>query len=349
MRICFIGHKFHQLSRSHIFFLEVLRKIGSVEEYYHSPDDPEERHLDDIMALITANMFDRYVFWQTEYIASELLGKIDVGRIILVPMLDAAHYRSEAWWQRFQMHRFVSFSRTLHETLQRAGLDSAYFQYFPPPAEERIAFPEPDGAFFWERRPMEQLNAGQVHGQCSALGLNKLHIHAAPDRRRDKVSQFARLKQLQSGGITVSISNWFDDRSDLDSCAGAYQFYFAPRLQEGIGTSFLEAMARGQIVIAPDAPTMNEYVGHLSSGILYNQASPNDLPALSKSDIQRIGNGAFERTRLGHARWIKDLDRLNSIIVDDGRRWSYTDFAASYRNLLRREAHKKLHSAKVHQ
>ncbi|BAK65694.1 hypothetical protein SLG_10190 [Sphingobium sp. SYK-6] len=340
MRICFVGHAFHKLSRSHIFFLDILKALGSVEEYYHSPDDPRDP-ADDIVAAIAAKRFDRYIFWQTEYIASELLCATEFGRMILIPMFDAASHYDETWWQRFQMHRFIAFSRAMHETLQCAGLDSSYFQYFPEPAAEPITFAEPEGAFFWERRPMERTNASQVRAQCRALGLTKLHVHAAPDRPHHRIAQSARLAQMKDGAVPVSVSGWFDDRAALDACASTFRFYFAPRTQEGIGATFLEAMARGQIVLAPDAPTMNEYIGHLSSGILYDPDAPLSLPILSKSDLDRISTGAFQRVRLGHERWLKDRERLNSIILDDRRRWSYSDSAASFGNLLRREAHER--------
>ena len=50
--------------------------------------------------------------------------------------------------------------------------------------------------------------------------------------------------------------------------------YFAPRLYEGIGISFLEAMAMGKAVVAPDNPTMNEYVTHNVNGFLYKPGGP---------------------------------------------------------------------------
>lgn len=53
--------------------------------------------------------------------------------------------------------------------------------------------------------------------------------------------------------------------------------YFAPRKYEGIGMSFLEAMASGRCVIAPDYPTMNEYIKNGETGYLYNFKRPQKI------------------------------------------------------------------------
>ncbi len=43
-------------------------------------------------------------------------------------------------------------------------------------------------------------------------------------------------------------------------------FHIAPKQEEGIGMTFLEAMTIGKIVIAKKAPTMNEYIIHGCNG-----------------------------------------------------------------------------------
>ena len=43
--------------------------------------------------------------------------------------------------------------------------------------------------------------------------------------------------------------------------------FIAPRLYEGIGLTFLEAMANGMVVLSPNSPTMNEYIQNNINGV----------------------------------------------------------------------------------
>jgi glycosyltransferase involved in cell wall biosynthesis len=67
--------------------------------------------------------------------------------------------------------------------------------------------------------------------------------------------------------------------------------------------SFLEAMARGQCVIAADNPTMNEYITHGVNGLLFapRQPMPLDLAAMP-----RLGRRAREGIEDGFERWQRD-------------------------------------------
>ena len=49
----------------------------------------------------------------------------------------------------------------------------------------------------------------------------------------------------------------------LSSC----NIFIVPRMFEGIGLTFLEAMASGMFVISSDTPIMNEYISHKNNGV----------------------------------------------------------------------------------
>ena len=83
----------------------------------------------------------------------------------------------------------------------------------------------------------------------------------------------------------LEISEWYDTREEMIKDMEKSAVYIAPRLYEGIGMSFLEAMAHGRCVIAPDNPTMNEYITDKVTGYLYN---PNQIVPLSLDRIKEI-------------------------------------------------------------
>ena len=77
----------------------------------------------------------------------------------------------------------------------------------------------------------------------------------------------------------------------------------------GIGMSFLEAMALGRCVVAPDATTMNEYIEHGMNGILYDPSSPQPI---QNHDIRKLQENAAESIRKGHEKWLEDLEKMMS-------------------------------------
>jgi hypothetical protein len=337
MRFCYIGHKFHKKTRSNLFFLDLLKSLGSTEEFYSSPDDANSSD-DALIRELSGSEFDCYVFWQTEYIAERLL-PFGLGRFIIAPMYDGAAGRPAEFWRQFADAQFISFSRVHHEELQRCGCKTAYFQYFPEPGiAEAYNFAEPRSAFFWERRPGHQPTLQSVVKLCNELGIGSLHLHAAPDLGQALGQRLNRPETFAMDGIQVTTSRWFDDRSELDRVAARAQFFFAPRALEGIGMSFLEAMSRGQIVVAPDQPTMNEYIRHRTTGILYDFHDLNIDWKVTTEGLGQMSRAARHKTATGYVQWSLDQDRLRSLILNDGRRWSTKDASSHFRNEIRRRA-----------
>lgn len=337
MKFCYVGHKFHKKTRSNLFFLDLLKSLGEVEEFYSSPDEPGSSD-DALIGELSKSDFDCYVFWQTEYVAEKLLA-LGLGRFVIAPMYDGAAGRPSEFWRQFADAQFISFSRVHHEELQRCGCRTAYFQFFPEPGPSPLYdFSGPLSAFFWERRPSHEPTLQRVVRLCSQLGIGSLHLHAAADLGQALGQRLRRPETFVMDDVQVTTSSWFEDRSELDRIVEGAHFYFAPRALEGIGMSFLEAMARGQIVVAPDRPTMNEYVRHRTTGVLYEFSDADIDCKLTVEMMSGISRAAMRKTATGYAQWLLDQDRLISLILDDGRRWSTRDASSHFRNQIRRRA-----------
>ncbi|WP_420393488.1 glycosyltransferase [Acuticoccus sp.] len=337
MRIAFVGHAFHRRTRSSGFFLDILRRLGTVTELVSSPDAIGLAD-DPIVAHYFEASYDLWVFYQTEYVAARLIPH-RLRNAVLVPMEDGVHALPDDHLRQFVGCRFVTFCRALHERLQRLDQRSFAFQYWPEPAPpiERTFDRGSWSAFFWERRPRDVPNLASVLAQCRALGIGRLHVHAAPDVAADgPAAGYAGRNRV--AGVELTTSTWFEDRARYDELAGAPQFVFAPRLREGIGLPILEAMARGQVVLAPDLPTANEVVGHLASGILYDPARPAALPELTAERTAELAVAARRKAAFGRREWEEDVARLTSVLLDDGRRWPDGDVAAHLGVRLRRAA-----------
>ncbi len=110
----------------------------------------------------------------------------------------------------------------------------------------------------------------------------------------------------------ITVSTWFTDAADYKKAMAATDIYVAPRDFEGIGMSFLEAMAMGKCVIAPDNPTMNEYIVHGVNGLLYDVDNPRPLDL---SRAAEIGASARQSVVNGYRDWTLDFaTRLQDVL-----------------------------------
>ena len=108
------------------------------------------------------------------------------------------------------------------------------------------------------------------------------------------------------------MSTWFADPSGYDALVERSNVYLAPRLSEGIGMGFLEAMANGMLVLAADAPTHDETISNWISGILFNPATPHHIDVAGSA--ARMGRMAWKTCELGHAKWLASLSSVVEFI-----------------------------------
>ena len=145
--------------------------------------------------------------------------------------------------------------------------------------------------------PRSELGWNMVRALIGSTRFDSFHVHFVgdpgfPDARPPPATDLEAL--------TITMSTWFERRSDLDEFVRRANVYFAPRLAEGIGQTFLEAMCRGQCVVAVDGPTMNEYIVHGVNGLLYDHRVPAPLDF---SGVAHLGQEARRGMTAGRRRW----------------------------------------------
>ena len=328
----FVGHDFHHKTRSCDFFINIIRKHFDIKRFSFDPDGPDNL---DYGALSRAQC-DINIFWQAESVAARLLPLLR-GRMVLVPMYDGAVQRDPRFWQLFPQALFISFSSALHTILQGAGCSSILVQYWPKPIGRQWDPKAPLSGFFWERRPGEGHDARRIISLAKALGLSWLHIHLAadfagdPDRRR---SFLERLARTEAPSLRVTFSTWFERREDLEATARQHAIYFAPRSVEGIGMSFLEAMAAGQIVIGPDAPTLDEYLSDGRTGFLLRSAKAPGFSLPGRQGLVAMSDAVLSSVTRGRRRWEEDKERMLKAILR-GYPCHDTDQGAAFTRMVR--------------
>ena len=104
------------------------------------------------------------------------------------------------------------------------------------------------------------------------------------------------------------------EKKEYNDLVSKSNIYISPRKYEGIGMSFLEALTRGQCVIAPNYMTMNQYIKDGVNGYLYELTDEKELD-LRK--FESIGREARERCIKGYEIWEKQKNDLIKYILMD--------------------------------
>lgn len=293
---------FHEHSRSSDFIVELLAKRYDVTRIYLAAERDDEAAC---LAVVSAHQPDVVVLFQISFTARVLaqLGKPTVW----VPMYDNVNRTFD---DRFVDAASVGLSTfMLSDALARIGqywkVPQLHARYYPEVG------PEPDfdvgnnRTLFWYRGPIQPADVAPCFGHTPGM---KLVIKQDPDPTHVDVAR--NDSGLDAGAIEVI--QGFLPKAEYQELVASCGLYVAPRKAEGIGLSFLEAMCRGALVIAYDAPTMNEYIRHDVSGWLFTDARREPLAA---NGIATIRRNAYAQCVAGRQAWLATETRLLEFVA----------------------------------
>lgn len=303
MRLAFFGLGYHAKTGSSRFLLDLLQRHASVDTFFAEADVAAVRRA---AAGFDEERYDAIVIWQLHEAFALLSGRHP--NVTFAPMYDAM-WRGGAftWKPSFDAAKILCFSWALRTEVMRRAPVHARVQYFPDPAAVPAVtdFATLRG-FLWYRR--RDIPPEAAFALTAGTPFASLAIHDAPDPGHeapfpaDAPAHVARLDRTA----------WSADGSAFADAIAAANVFFAPRPLEGIGMAFLEAMARGLCVVAPDAPTMNEYISHGSNGLLH---APGHRPPLDFTHAREIGARARDDMLRGRAGWEAGIPALLDFIT----------------------------------
>jgi glycosyltransferase involved in cell wall biosynthesis len=253
-KVSFIGHGYHKKTESHNFVLDYLKVFFDVDEYYDHSWSGKERT--DFSEILPKN-YDTIIFWQIMPETS-FLGKAASAKVVFFPMFDNCDILPMIKkFDHYRRIRVICFSQSLHQKMMHHGFQSHHIRYFPKPKE--LSFGNENEVFFWQRLSNLNINiAAKILEKFPC----KLHLHKAVDPLQNFISPSPQQEQK----FQITYSDWIEDKSEFHNLMKDKAIYIAPRFREGVGMSYLEAMAMGKVVIANDNSTMNEYIIHGKTG-----------------------------------------------------------------------------------
>ncbi|RXJ84866.1 glycosyltransferase [Arcobacter sp. CECT 8985] len=288
-KIAFIDHSFHKKTKSSNFFLDLLKDKYTIDIYYDTKW--EDKKVLDFDSLNQKN-YSIIIFWQINY-NIKFLKKLKCKNIIYIPMYDdfIANTFTPFYWKQFNSIKFISFSKNLHDYLHNKGLDSLYIKYFPEINKSSKKIDKKNlTAFFWYR--IEAINWEKIKELISPNSFKKIYIQNHPDPNQKKLQIFK--EDIEK--YNIEIIDWFESKDEYTNLLKSIDVYFAPRIYEGIGLSFLELMKQGKYIVAFDKPTMNEYIIHKKNGFLYSNIINNkvDFSNINQIEIFKMNQKYYD-------------------------------------------------------
>ena len=318
MRIAYCDHSYHQKTMSTLFLPTLLASRGHTVEYFWDSDWEGGSSV----RFSQLEAYDAIVIFQAiPKGLPECLAKHHAN-VTFIPMLDqfgiakGPLFDLKELWRPFHGSKVLSFSTAVHAIATSNGIASMHCQYMPPNAGKSFHVDQHRSrenlhVFFWIRRPSEISieMVGKLLGEHQADLVLHVHLSADPGEvetsEKDVRSAFPDCKSL-------TISHWFESKEEIMRVIRDCDIYIAPRLEEGIGQSFLEALSAGLCVVAPNNGTMNEYLVDGVNGMLYDPAVPKPLKL---SDIARIRENANRTAEQLLINWESDQKRLLGFIL----------------------------------
>jgi hypothetical protein len=313
MKIAFIDHSYRQKTASSKFLVELLSENAELElvtdDSWKTGVDPDLSKIDDSYTAV--------VFFQL--ISKRSVEQVRSRNIIFVPMYDGLSRSSVSFWKSLYEHhvRVLNFSSTLNYFCSKLGMQCKQVRYYPAPADTFKPVKELR-VFFWQRGNSVDLD---LVLSLTGKNISSLHHHWALDPFQKH--RMPSLRQLSN--IKYKRSSWFKNQADYLALLQECSIFVAPRLEEGIGMSFLEAMSLGKAVIAADCPTMNEYITHNKNGYLFNPFLPKRIDF---SNLDKITLTSYETVQRGYKEWLAKRESILEWILTSNEQKKSTLFGA---------------------
>ena len=306
--VLFLDIPFHRKTGSSLFLFQLLESLYEVEICYI---DLFKTNCWNALDHVSSREYEIIICWQVMLPMAELKRRLVFNYAVLFPMYDnVPSIQKPDKWYSFRGFQIISFSKTLDQQLRSIGFSSHYIQYFPKPIKcENLG--DLNSVFFWNRH--ENININTVTKLLKGSPIQKVHIHKAIDPGN-------KFLEPNEAWCSYSFSTWYDKKEEMLKDMQAATFYMAPRKKEGIGMSFLEAMAMGRCVIAPNLATMNEYIEHGKTGYLYDVENLQCLTIKKSREMQnevlhymRAGYKKWEREKINILKWCTEPVKLSKL------------------------------------
>jgi glycosyltransferase involved in cell wall biosynthesis len=302
LKLLWFDHSFHKRTMSTNFLKKILEKKFNVSVFwddYWRGGGP--------LPISEINNYDYVFFFQTLLPFYKL--KQIKAKIIWVPMFDGDYLSDRYWYCLSSIPiKILSFSEYLHKKCLEFKIESLPLKYYLPPAFSDDIPQTGRHYFFWYRG---SLRFSDIKIFIDPQKVDSFVYRSAPDPYF-KEESFSK-EDIKRYKLQIIRDLKFDSQEKYLELLKKSNIYIAPRTIEGIGISFLEAMAIGMVIVAYNNGTMNEYITHNYNGYLFDSKNYH----LNFDNIEAVLNNSKAIAQNGWIKWEKDKNMINDFIIND--------------------------------
>jgi len=330
--IAYIDHSYHKKTISTKFIPDILTRHGHSVDFFWDESWQKGKTIpwECVAGYDAIVMFQSCIPLYGAYYAQQH------PNVTYIPMLDqfggwcGPLFNLTEFWEPFQGCKILNFSSAIHSMVTGFGIKSKAVRYYQRPLDEPTRPADGLRGFFWLRRE-EEIPWSTIRTLIEGSYFRSIHLHLAtdPDKKTGTLPSETDMKTFN-----ITVSTWFEDKAAFEHELDKANVFFAPRAEEGIGQSMLEAFSRGQCVVAPNQGTMNEYILNGINGLLYDISNP--VP-LDFSNAIELGSTGWKAAQIGFQEWQRqEIDIVNFLLTPSAEMYTgkYNHFQHKAHNSL---------------
>jgi hypothetical protein len=295
-RIAFVGRAVHEKTRSDRFLMDILSEVADLKMFRREAMNGAE-----LVEAINRFNPDQTLFFQLPPSISNHLLPIKSKNFVWVPMWDGFKklgLRRRLFFRYFRV-RSLCFSHSTFKYVRNIGQNALHVRCYPRPEIAARTFRDkpPYTLFLWQRTP--QLGVDEVVQIVGRENIAKIILKSDFDVTTNPAVELQRIPEWLPENEYKAMFNQID-------------YYVAPRFQEGIGFSFLEALSRGIPVIGHDEATMNEYIVDGQNSLLFDDRFQLKSGLVSPA---RLRPALIADMNEGHQHWLKAIPSVQAFIL----------------------------------
>jgi len=314
--ILYVDHIFHTKTKSNDFLKDFLAEHFLIESMYIDPSNTDTPSYQKITECVADYAY--VVFFQVLPPLPILCKIQEKVQVIWVPMYDGEKFNRHFWntLSCLNVH-IVSFTESIHTQALQYNLQSVAVRYAIDPDRYQMQLPGiGHHIFFWYRGGV---SFEEIKHILPSREVDTLIYKSTPDPNVSAESlseediQIYHIKRIDSG---------FIEKDSYLQLLSQANMFIAPRKKEGIGMSFLEALAMGHYIIAYNDSTMNEYITDSRIGYLFDEhtTAPVSFEYVESSYQYRI-----EYAQSLFATWESQKSKILDLFYKTNRKFSFLD------------------------
>lgn len=289
--LVFIGRQYHRKTQSDQTILNLLEKHFTLHLLRREQYSDQE-----LVQAVNAHQPKVVFFWCLPPSSTKHLWKIKCKNVVWAPMWDG--FRPLGFRKKWLLERskvkVLCFSRALYRYFSKSKMRTLPVQCALKPDWTTFKDQGPYTLFFWQRQ--------------KKIGLDQM-VQFFGEKNIAKVlykSEIGNQLQKDYPFQVVTLPDWLESE-EYTKLVKSCDFYVAPRLSEGIGFSFLEALRYGKVLLGYNESTMNEYIEEGVNGYLFDQ---DFKPIEHLQSPLELSEKLKEKAQTLYDRWQKQKEQI---------------------------------------